>query len=141
MTKAPKATIERFPAPVYAETVLMVNFEDAKKYFLEALLEIHSAHTLMLARQGIIPISDAKSCLNAVGAMDRQAITCSVYDSSCEDLFFYIEEQLGKCCGAQRRAMRVISPGNILMLSFQPASSGSGARDGQAPPAQAPCCK
>src|SRR5215467_13199599 len=41
-------------------------------------------------------------------------------------------------CGAHRRAIRVISPGNILMVSFQPLSIASGARDGQAPPAQAP---
>ena len=41
-------TSERFPAPVYSETVLAVNFEDAKKHFLAALLEIHAAHTLML---------------------------------------------------------------------------------------------
>jgi hypothetical protein len=43
---------EKFPAPVYSETVLAVNFEDAKKYFLQPLLEIHYAHTLMLSRQG-----------------------------------------------------------------------------------------
>ena len=49
--KSPKPSEAPFPAPVYAETVLAVNFEDAKRYFLEALLEIHYAHTLMLARQ------------------------------------------------------------------------------------------
>src|SRR3954467_6785571 len=35
--------------------------------------------------------------------------------------------------------MRVISPGNILMVSFHPESDASGARLGQAPPAHAPC--
>src|ERR1700760_2660641 len=46
----------------------------------------------------------------------------------------------GRSCGAHLMASRVISPGNILMVSFQPLSSGSGAREGQAPPAQAPRC-
>jgi argininosuccinate lyase len=41
-----------FPAPIYAETVLAHNFEDAKKYFLGALLEVHYAHTRMLAGAG-----------------------------------------------------------------------------------------
>ena len=89
-----------FPAAVYAETVLAVNFEDAKKYFLEALIEIHYAHTLMLARQGIISQADADACLRALDDLDRKAIGCAIYDGSCEDLFFYIEEELAKCCGA-----------------------------------------
>ena len=57
---------EQFPAAVYSETVLAVNFEDAKKYFFDALIEIHAAHTLMLRRQGIIPQNDARGCLAAV---------------------------------------------------------------------------
>ena len=47
-----------FPAPVYAETVLSPNFEDAKNYFLDPLLEIHYAHTRMLAAQGILTASE-----------------------------------------------------------------------------------
>lgn len=38
---------DQFPAPIYDETVLAVNFEDANKHFLDSLLEIHNAHTLM----------------------------------------------------------------------------------------------
>jgi argininosuccinate lyase len=100
MTKAakPKAATERFPAPVYTETVLAVNFEDAKKYFLEALLEIHAAHTMMLARQGIISADDARGCLQALQRLDRDAIAAAVYDGRCEDLFFYVEQQLTTCC-------------------------------------------
>ena len=36
---------------MYAETVLAANFEDAKKYFLDALLEIHAAARLHLPWQ------------------------------------------------------------------------------------------
>jgi hypothetical protein len=37
-------TPESFPAPVYADTVLTQNFEDAKRYFLDSLLEINYAN-------------------------------------------------------------------------------------------------
>ncbi|MBZ5569808.1 MAG: argininosuccinate lyase [Acidobacteriia bacterium] len=99
--KAPKPLSEApFPAPVYAETVLAVNFEDAKRYFLEALLEIHYAHTLMLARQDIISASDAQACLRGLDQLNRGEIAAAVYDGRCEDLFFYLEDQLAADCGA-----------------------------------------
>src|ERR1700752_916486 len=91
---------ERFPAPVYSETVLAVNFEDAKNYFLDALLEIHAAHTLMLSRQDIIPQSDARACLAAIEGLDRGAILAARYDGQCEDLFFYVQDLLVQTCGA-----------------------------------------
>jgi argininosuccinate lyase len=92
---------ERFPAPVYSETVLAVNFEDAKKYFLDALLEIHSAHTLMLARQSIIPAADARLCLEAIGKLERRKILAAGYDGRCEDLFFYVQDLLVEACGEE----------------------------------------
>lgn len=90
---------EGFPAPVYAETVLAVNFADAKKYFLDALLEIHYAHTLMLARQGILALEDARACLLALDGLDRTAIAGATYDGAFEDLFFYVEDRLAAACG------------------------------------------
>ncbi len=90
---------ESFPAPVYAETVLAVNFEDAKKYFLDALLEIHYAHTLMLTRQGILACQDAQALLRALDGLDRAAISAAVYDGTFEDLFFYVEDRLAAACG------------------------------------------
>jgi argininosuccinate lyase len=100
-SESPSKSSECFPAPVYAETVLAVNFEDAKKYFLVALLEIHAAHTLMLARQGIIPKADARLCLEALGKLDRAAILHAQYDGRCEDLFFYVQDLLVQSCGAE----------------------------------------
>jgi argininosuccinate lyase len=97
-TKVGGDTMDRFPAPVYSATVLAVNFEDATKYFLEALLEIHYAHTLMLAKQGIISAAEAAVCLRALGSLDRDAIRKVTYDGSSEDLFFYIEGRLSAGC-------------------------------------------
>ena len=39
-----------FPAPIYRDTVLVQIFEDAKRFFLEPLLAIQYAHTLMLTK-------------------------------------------------------------------------------------------
>ncbi|MGC2465788.1 MAG: argininosuccinate lyase [Candidatus Acidiferrum sp.] len=91
---------EQFPAAIYSETVLAVNFEDAKKYFLDALLEIHAAHTLMLSRQSIIPQGDARMCLEAIQGLDRREILAARYDGKCEDLFYYVQELLVQACGA-----------------------------------------
>lgn len=90
---------DKFPAPLYAETVLNANFEDAKRYFLTALLEIHCAHTLMLERQGIITRDDARACVRGLDALDLQQIQAACYDNSCEDLFFYIEQKLAQTIG------------------------------------------
>ena len=61
---------EAFPARVYAETVLTQNFEDAKRHFLDALLDIHRAHTKMLARQDIITPGDERALIAALDGLD-----------------------------------------------------------------------
>jgi len=94
----PKST-DRFPATVYSETVLAVNFEDAKNYFLDTLLEIHAAHILMLARQNIIPNADARLGLEALAELDRAKILGTRYDGRSEDLFFHVQEMLAQVCG------------------------------------------
>ena len=90
---------DAFPAPIYAETVLAPNFDDAKKYFLEALIEIHYAHTGMLARQGILTAEEEHVLLAALNGLDRQTIRDARFDGSQEDLFFFIEHLLEQACG------------------------------------------
>lgn len=85
---------EKFPAPIYREAVLAPNFEDAKRYFLTALLQIEYAHTIMLERQEIISREDARACLTALDRLDIGQIKSAIYDGTCEDLFCYIENLL-----------------------------------------------
>ena len=80
-----------FPAPIYAETVLSHNFEDAKKYFLDALLEIHYAHTRMLAGCGLLTGEEEGKLLAALHGLDRNRIASAHFDGRYEDLFFFIE--------------------------------------------------
>lgn len=98
-TRKQAAGSNPFPAPIYAEAVLAVNFEDAKRFFFDALMEIHYAHTLMLARQGIISAQDARSLLKALDSFDRSAIQSVKYDGKYEDLFFCIEQALSASIG------------------------------------------
>ena len=91
----------KFPAPIYRDTVLAPVFADAKRYFLEPLLEIEYAHTLMLAHQGIMPREEAALCLRALDGLDVAEIRATEYDGTFEDLFFYLEKKLAAVCGAE----------------------------------------
>src|SRR5262245_40210560 len=84
-----KPTAAKFPAPVYAETVLAPNFADAQKHFFQSLMRIHYAHALMLNRQRIITGDDARAILSGLDQLDPAKIRRAKYDGSVEDLFFY----------------------------------------------------
>src|SRR5690348_12861403 len=90
-----------FPAPIYAETVLSHNFEDAKKYFLDALIEIHYAHTRMLADCGLLTREEESNLLAALHGLDRTRIASARFDGSAEDLFFFIERLLEDAAGRE----------------------------------------
>ncbi len=90
---------DRFPAPVYADTVLAPNFEHAKKHLLDALIEIHYAHTRMLAKQGILSEPEERMLTAALDGLDRGRISKGSFDGSCEDLFYFIEGMLEEACG------------------------------------------
>jgi argininosuccinate lyase len=90
---------DQFPAPVYAETVLAPNFEHAKKHLLESLIQIHYAHTRMLAKQSIISEPEARILVAALDGLDLGRIERASYDGSCEDLFYFVEGMLEEACG------------------------------------------
>lgn len=90
-----------FPAPVYAETVLGPNFEHAKQHLLDALIQIHYAHTIMLSKQGIVTAKETRTLLEALGSLHRKRIQGARYDGSFEDLFFFVEAMLEEACGRE----------------------------------------
>ncbi len=92
-------TKEKFPAAAYTENVLTDCFEDAKRYFLDALLEVDYAHAVMLAEQEIITNDELKLLLKALRSLDTDKIRAARYDGSCEDLFFYIQREITAHCG------------------------------------------
>ena len=90
-----------FPAPIYAETVLIHNFEDSKKHFLDALLEIHYAHARMLAGCGLLTGEEESRLLAALHGLDRDRIASARFDGRCEDLFFFIESLIAEAAGRE----------------------------------------
>jgi argininosuccinate lyase len=83
-----RAAQESFPAATYSANVLTDVFEDAKRLFLDYMLEVDYAHALMLAEQGIITPDEAHSIFAALDGLDRDNLRASHYDGTCEDLFF-----------------------------------------------------
>ncbi|HEX5431992.1 MAG TPA: argininosuccinate lyase, partial [Bryobacteraceae bacterium] len=79
--------------------MLAANFEHAKKYFLDFLIDIHYAHTRMLAKQAILKCEEARQLLGALDRLDSGAIEGACYDGSCEDLFYFIERMIEAACG------------------------------------------
>ena len=59
-------TNEKFPAQIYKDNVLADCFEDAKRYFLQAYLDVDYAHAVMLAEQKIITGDELKKLLTAL---------------------------------------------------------------------------
>jgi argininosuccinate lyase len=91
-------TEEKFPAQNYKENVLADCFEDAKKYFLGAYLEVDFAHAVMLAEQKIITEEELNQLLTALRSLDTAAINRAEYDGSFEDLFYYLQREITKNC-------------------------------------------
>jgi argininosuccinate lyase len=86
-------------SPDYVRIVLNENFEDAKTLFLEPLMSIHYAHLVMLHDTGIVSTADARAIKRALDGINLDAVRQTVYDGSCEDLFFYLERQIVNACG------------------------------------------
>lgn len=89
---------EKFPARIYKENVLADCFEDAKRYFLQAYLDVDFAHAVMLAEQKIITEDELKELLTALRSLDFDSIRKAEYDGSFEDLFYYLQREITKNC-------------------------------------------
>lgn len=87
---------EKFPAQGYKDNVLADCFADAKEYFLEAYHRVDLAHAVMLEEQGIISADELKSLLKSLRNLDFDAIRSREYDGTFEDLFYLLQQEIGK---------------------------------------------
>ncbi len=85
---------EEFPSKTYREMVLQPAYDEAKKYFLHSMIQIHAAHLKMLEEQGIVSQEDAVTIGRAVHALDVDYYSTGMYNPLFEDLFFRIEHDL-----------------------------------------------
>ena len=89
---------EKFPARIYKENVLADCFEDAKRYFLQAYIDVDFAHAVMLAEQGIITQNELIALLKSLRSLDLDSIRKAEYDGTFEDLFYYLQREITKTC-------------------------------------------
>jgi argininosuccinate lyase len=109
---------ESFPAPLYTETVLGPNFEDAKRHFLDELIEIHYAHSRMLARRGILTDEEERALRASLNHLNRDEISATRYNGSFEDLFFFIENLLERECGELAGKMHTARSRNDIAITL-----------------------
>lgn len=92
--------LEKFPHPVYKETVLAPLFEGVKANHAADMDAINRAHLVMLNETGILNNGDAAQIAAALTAIeaetDRDALT---YTGEHEDWFFLVESELRKRLG------------------------------------------
>ena len=108
-------------APEYVANVLNDNFEDAKTLLLAPLLSIHYAHLVMLAERRIISKDDARVLRDALDGISVEAVRQVSFDSSCEDLFFYLEHLIAESAGEQvaGRLHTARSRNDIAMTTYR----------------------
>ncbi len=86
---------DRFPAPVFKDTVLAPLFEGAKSTFVDAFRRIDRAHCVMLHETGILTDAQASAIAKALADIEKSLDLKSIpYTGEVEDLFFLIEHAL-----------------------------------------------
>jgi len=89
---------ERFPAERYRANGLADCFADAKTWLLDHYVDVDRAHAVMLGEQGIVTEAELAELLDAVEALDRNAILATEYDGSVEDLFYLLQREITANC-------------------------------------------
>ena len=93
---------DRFPAPVYRETVLAPLFEGVKRHHWRHLMRINRASAIMLADQGILSQPEAKAILEALGDIEAGTdVGALAYTGEHEDFFFLVQSELERRLGVE----------------------------------------
>ena len=91
---------DSFPASVYAQSVLAPDLDVYRQHFSAPLHAINLAHCVMLAERGLLQSADASAILDALIGIDLERPWANqLFDGSFEDLFFLIEQELGRRVG------------------------------------------
>jgi argininosuccinate lyase len=88
---------DRFPAPVYSKTVLAPGFALGQRHHLGHLLQLHRAHGIMLAEQGLLNRDEIGAILHALEGVEADLASRKEpepYTGEYEDLFFYVEQAM-----------------------------------------------
>lgn len=99
-----------FPGKTYAEELLKPVFNDQRDYLFHVMFDIHRAHVIMLAEQGIIPEDEARTMLEGINKVAMSDTSSLTYQPQFEDLFFMMEAKIGEEIGDEL-AGKSILPG------------------------------
>lgn len=95
-------TYDKFPANVYSNAVLAPDLETYKKYFSESLHKINIAHGIMLKEQGLLSKNEANLIIQGLISINEDKPYMDIeFDGTFEDLFFLVEQELGKRIGSE----------------------------------------
>jgi argininosuccinate lyase len=93
---------ERFPAPVYRETVLAPLFEGVKQHHWRQQMRVHRASAIMLAAQGLLSRTEATAILGALDDVERDIdVPALTYTGEHEDFFFLVQTELERRLGVE----------------------------------------
>lgn len=93
---------DKFPAPVYKETVLAPLFEGVKRHHWRQQMRINRASAIMLAAQRLLSRAEAAAILRALDDIEAGTdIEALVYTGEHEDVFFLVEAELERRLGVE----------------------------------------
>jgi argininosuccinate lyase len=93
---------DRFPAPVYRETVLAPLFESVKRHHWRQQMRIDRASAIMLAAQGLLTRPEATAILGALDDIEASTDVAGLtYTGEHEDFFFLVEAELERRLGVE----------------------------------------
>ena len=96
------ADADRFPAPVYRETVLAPLFEGVKQHHWRQQMRINRASAIMLAAQGLLHRSEAVAILRTLDDIERGTdVATLAYTGEHEDFFFLVQTELERRLGVE----------------------------------------
>jgi argininosuccinate lyase len=93
---------ERFPAPVYRDTVLAPLFEGVKQHHWRQQMRINRASAIMLAAQGLLSRAEAAAILTTLDAIEAATdVAALAYTGEHEDFFFLVQSELERRLGVE----------------------------------------
>jgi argininosuccinate lyase len=93
---------DRFPAPVYRDTVLAPLFEGVKRHHWRQQLRVDRASAIMLAAQGLLGRPEAIAILRALDDIERGTDVAALeYTGEHEDFFFLVQAELERRLGIE----------------------------------------
>ena len=93
---------ERFPAPVYRDTVLAPLFEGVKQHHWRQQMRVNRASAIMLAAQGLLTRAEAGAILRTLDDIERDSdVPALAYTGEHEDFFFLVQTELERRLGVE----------------------------------------